>query len=47
MHGAISTHLYPWEQERDHVRGVSCPSTQLSNQHVAYINHNVKVHEDL
>ena len=47
MHGAISTHLYPWEQERDHVRGVSCPTTQLSDLHVAYINHNVKVHEDL
>ena len=43
MHGATSTHLYYLVQERDHVRGVSCPRTQLSD--LVYINHSLKEHE--
>ena len=45
MHGATSTHLYSLVQARDHVRGVSCPRTQLSD--LAYINHSLKEHEDV
>ena len=45
MHEAISTLLYSLVQVRDHVGGVSCPRTQLSD--LAYINHSLKEHEDL
>ena len=45
MHEATSTLLYSLVQVRDHVGGVSCPRTQLSD--LAYINHSLKEHEDL
>ena len=45
MHGVTSTDMYSLVQERNHVSGVSCPRTQLSD--LACINHSSKVHEDL
>ena len=45
MHEATITLLYSLVQVRDHVGGVSCPRTQLSD--LAYINHSLKEHEDL
>ena len=45
MHEATSTLLYSLVQVREHVGGVSCPRTQLSD--LAYINHSLKEHEDL